>query len=80
MHYWNDSGWGIFWMALWMILSIGVLTAVVVLLVRTISPGSAGRSERPRDPRQILDERFVRGEISEEEYRTRRRVLDESRS
>jgi putative membrane protein len=79
MHYWNDGGWGIFWMILWMILLIGALTAVVVFLVRGVSPGSAGRSERPRDAREILDERFARGEISEEEYRTRRRVLDESR-
>jgi len=80
MHYWNDGGWAIFWMIFWMILLMGLLTAVVVLVVRAVSPRSAGRSERPRDSREILDERFARGEIPEEEYRTRRRVLDENRS
>lgn len=37
------------------------------------------RRERSPDPRQILEERFARGEIAEEEYRERKRVLDERR-
>lgn len=46
--------------------------AVVVLLVCRIG----GRNCRPRAAR-ILKERFARGEIDEDEFETRRRVLGE---
>lgn len=75
MYGWNDGGWGI----LWMIVSWAVIVGIVVLIVRAFSGGASSPSERRRDPRGILDERFARGEISEEEYRDRKRVLDESR-
>ena len=72
----HDGGWGVWWM----IVSVVVIVAVVVLLVRAMSPDqSSGPSERARDPRDLLAERFARGEISEQEYRERKLVLDESR-
>jgi putative membrane protein len=50
---------------------------VVVLLVRYV--GNGRRTEppasRPSDPRNVLAERFARGEIDEEEYRSRLHVL-----
>lgn len=69
---WNDG-----WVAgLWMVVFWGALVGVVYLLVR----GAQGRPEPPsHDARQILDERFARGDISEEEYRERGRVLEEMR-
>ena len=72
---WHDGGWGI----LWMILSWALIAAIVVVLVRAFSPVSSDRSGRIDDPKAILDERFARGEISEDEYRERTRVLDETR-
>ena len=75
MYGWNNGGWGIFWM----ILSWVVFVAIVVLLVRAFAGGWSSPSEGRRDPRQILDERLARGEISEGEYRDRKRVLDELR-
>ncbi|HEX9124516.1 MAG TPA: SHOCT domain-containing protein [Actinomycetota bacterium] len=75
MYGWNDGGWGI----LWMILSWVAIVAVVVLIVRAFSREPSSPASRQRDPREILDERYARGEISEEEYRDRRRVLDETR-
>ncbi len=75
MYGWHDGGWGIFWM----ILSWVVIVAIVALLVRVFAGGWSSPSEGRRDPHQILDDRFARGEISEEEYRDRQRVLDESR-
>jgi len=74
---WNGGygGWGI----LWMVLSWAVIVGIVVLIVRGFAGGSSAPSERPRDPRDILAERFARGEISEDEFRERKRVLDESR-
>jgi putative membrane protein len=72
---WHDGGWGF----LWMIGSWVVIVAIVVFAVRAFSSGSPERSGRATDPRSILDERFARGEISEEEYRERKRVLEETR-
>ena len=72
---WHDGGWGV----LWMIASWALIVAIVVFLVRAFSGSSPDRSERTDDPRAILDERFARGEISEDEYRERARVLEETR-
>jgi putative membrane protein len=70
----HDGGWGIWWM----IVSWVVVVAIVVLIVRALTP-SGGSDGRAPDARRILEERFARGEISEQEYRERKRVLDESR-
>ena len=72
---WHDGGWGV----LWMILSWTLIVAIVFFVVRAFSSGSPDRSERTEDPRAILDERFARGAISEEEYRERMHVLEETR-
>lgn len=71
---WHDGGWGV----LWMILSWAVIVAIVVFLVRAFSSRPPERPERTTDPRGILDERFARGEISEDEYRERRSVLEDT--
>lgn len=63
---WMGWGGGLF-MALWAVLLIVLVAWLAHLL--TASP----RSDAPA--RRILDERFAAGEISEEEYRTRRRAL-----
>ena len=73
-------GWMWLW---WLLLRIGVPALVVGLLWlgRTGGYRGGGRREGASGPRmstarQILDERFARGEIDEEEYRRRRRELD----
>ena len=74
MHWYPDmdlGGWMVMMTA--MALMWGLLIAAVVVLVRT--PPTDARRER-RDPVQLLDERFARGEIDESEYRARRRALD----
>lgn len=72
------GGMGLMW--LWWLLILLGGAAIVVGLVRAGLPrsgGSGGGTEASASTaRQILDERFARGEIDEEEYRTRRRVLD----
>ena len=72
---WHGGGWGV----LWMIASWALIVAIVVFIVRAFSPGAPDRSGRTDDPQSILDERFARGEISEDEYRDRKRVLKETR-
>lgn len=77
MHGWGMGwGWGGMWLApLFMIAGLALLVAVIVLLVRWLGGGSFGVGSSPRTPREILDERFAKGEIDREEYENRRKVL-----
>lgn len=68
---WHDGGWGF----LWMIASWALVVVIVLWLVRAFSGERSGRWEQRRTSLDILDERFARGEISEEEYEQRKRVL-----
>lgn len=80
---WDDgAGW---WMAVIMIvfglLIIGVIIWAVATTNRhhqpTVPPTLAGGAPiRESSARQILDERFARGEIDAAEYEARRRVLE----
>jgi putative membrane protein len=78
----DGNGWG--WMAggLMMLIFWGGLVALVVFLMRgfgTRSPQEEGKRSGP-DAREILAERFARGEISEDEFDQRRRVLERGAS
>jgi putative membrane protein len=77
----GPGGFGMGWMWLWwLLLLVGVVVVVVGLMLAWRSGDrsrAGGTARRPSSAREILDERFARGEIDEEEYRARRRVLDE---
>jgi putative membrane protein len=51
-----------------------LLLAGAVALLRWSRP--SGRAERTRDAREVLDDRFARGEIDADDYAARRRVLE----
>ncbi|HEX6207396.1 MAG TPA: SHOCT domain-containing protein [Actinomycetota bacterium] len=75
------DGWGGWiWGALMMLLFWGGLIALAVFLVRGSGSRPSQGEQRRREPeaRDILAERFARGEISEDEFEERRRVLDRS--
>lgn len=83
---WNGSGMGcmggmaLMWIA-GLLLLVGVIVLVVVL-VKSFSGGSQNRekAEAGTDSgrgRQILEERYARGELSTEEYRERLWTLEE---
>lgn len=71
---WGWSEWGWLPMMLGMILFWGGLIWFAVWLVRRTDRGST-RESTPSDPRAILEERFARGEIDEEEFDRRTKVL-----
>jgi len=68
---WHDGALGV----IWMIISWGLIVTVVWALMRAFASDGDGR-ERPRDPKEILAERYAKGEIDAEEYDERLRVLE----
>jgi putative membrane protein len=58
-----------------MVASWVVIVLLVWVIARAIRP-EAGGADRRRDPKEILQERFARGEIDEAEYRSRLNVLE----
>ena len=65
-------GWGGLGMGLMMLLFWGGLVVLAVLLVRGLFPGSGrvptGPSGAEPTARQILDQRYARGEITREQF------------
>ena len=51
-----------------------IIVAVVVLMRAAASGGSRGGG---RTARELLDERFARGEIERQEYEEKRRLLEQ---
>ena len=76
------SGWGWFGMTIGMIAFWALLIGLAMLVYRGLTSGdtsnaakdeSSGRTSA--DPRQILAERYARGEIDEDEYQRRLTTL-----
>jgi putative membrane protein len=79
-------GWGMGWGWVFGVLLLLGLVVLIVVAVRAlgggIGPRGSGRQPAPPgtgSARQVLDERYARGELRTEEYRERLRVLDEGR-
>ena len=77
---WYGNGWGVgAWvaMALLMLIFWGGVVTVVVLLIRRTQAGEGPAAPRPphHDAERILNERFARGEIDEQEFTARRAAL-----
>lgn len=80
MMYWGNGmgGWGMAFFAFSNLLFWGLLAVGVVALVRysgRTAPQHHGPSGDVSGPQRILAERFARGEIDEDEYNRRLRVL-----
>ena len=79
---WNDgmdsgNGWLVMVIATLVVLIV-VLGAVVWIVRGNHRPSPVGLGEqppRPLTPHQILNDRFARGEIDADEYRSRRQAL-----
>ena len=68
---WEHWGWG---MGLGSAVFLALIVIGIVLMVRAPSRRDPGRRED--NARRILDERFARGEIDEDEYLRRLSILE----
>ncbi len=77
MSYFWDGGWGhMFFGGFMMLLFWATLIALIALAVRwVVSSGSGSWPSSRTTAKQILEERFARGEISKEEFEERKRAL-----
>jgi putative membrane protein len=75
MHDWTWGGGGMILGPLYMIIWLAILVAVVILVMRYMGAMPATRNGGMRTPREILDERYARGEIDHDEYEKRRKAL-----
>lgn len=81
---WGDS-WGMGW---WWLIGLLLVLGIVLLIVLVVRPrggsgqggvpGSAGATSGPSRARQILDERFAKGDLTAEQYREQVQVLGEN--
>jgi len=71
----HDGGFGFGIPGLGMLLFWGAIILAAVLLVRAFSR-SPGERTTQKSAREILDERYARGEIDKEEYEAKKRALD----
>ncbi|WP_107767151.1 SHOCT domain-containing protein [Nocardioides terrigena] len=76
--YHDGAGWGG-----WLVMTIAMIAfwAMVIVAVVVLFRGSKSSGQDPslrQDPLDILDQRFARGEIDEDEYNTRSAVLRSS--
>jgi putative membrane protein len=69
------DGWDWYWGALMMVLVWGALAVVIAVAVRASSSGSRRGSRETGDAQTILETRFAKGEISQEEFEERKKVL-----
>ena len=85
MWWWEDS-WSMGWSWLFGLLLLIGIVLLIVLIVRVVrggssrggNPGTAGLETGPSRARQILDERYAKGELTAEQYREQVQVLRES--
>lgn len=76
---WNGGGMGWFMGPIMMLLFLAAAVAIVALIVRSLIGHGAvqgGQSIHESSALRILEERFARGEIDEEEFRNRKNALE----
>jgi putative membrane protein len=74
------NGWGWAMMVVWTAVWLGVLAVVLWTVIEWNRRGDRRDGDRhdqaPMSPRELLDQRFARGEVDLAEYQARRGALE----
>jgi len=65
----HGFGGGFMWL-FWVLLIV-----VIAWIVKMVVAGDGKNKEEPRSPLEILEERFARGELEEQEFEHKRKLL-----
>ncbi len=68
---WFDGGWGWMWLAM-----VPMMALVLALIAMVVIPWARNGTDRAPSPLERLDGRLAAGDISVDEYRTRRTELE----
>lgn len=71
------NGWGWAMMLVWSLVLIGFLGVAAWVTVHWTRGGMQAAQPPARTARELLDERFARGEIDLDEYQRRRAALEQ---
>ncbi len=75
-HHFGEGGWSMMFMGpFMMILTVVLIVVAVVLVMRWLAPSSLKTGASGSSALDILNERFARGEIDADEYRSRKNEL-----
>ncbi len=74
-HMWGWGWGGMIFGPIMMIVFIALIVGAVVLVLRWMGLGGSPAARGEKNARDVLDERFARGEIDKDEYEERRQVL-----
>ena len=76
MHIFNQHWGDGMWMGPWMMIAFIILfVAVVIMIVRVFIPNNRSSEPGYRSAKEILEERFAKGEIDEEEFLEKKKLL-----
>ena len=76
-----QMGWGMGWGWVYLALAVAGVVVLVVVVIRLVTGGARGPTHDltttdGKRPRELLDERYARGDIGTAEYDERRSRLD----
>ena len=69
------GGWGIFGMFFQIAIMIGVIYLIVLLFQSLFNSSNSNDRREGKTSLQILEERYARGEIDDEEFKQKKKVL-----
>ena len=76
-HFFDRGFYGI---TIWHVLIVIGVIVLMISIVKMMSqkPGHNNTKDKNENLKRILDERYIKGEITEEEYKTKKKFLDEN--
>lgn len=76
----HPGAWGALEVLVWVLVAL-MVAFLVVLVIRSFGGGSLQQrrgDQRSQSPLEVLEDRYARGELSDEEFDRRRQVLQRS--